>query len=49
MTPLEVKEQRKQEATGQMGEMEKQVSATTRLFDRVAQLWTMLEEDEKVQ
>jgi hypothetical protein len=49
MTPLEVKEQRKQEAASQIDEMEKQISAATGLFDRAVQLWTTLEEDEQVQ
>jgi hypothetical protein len=46
MTPSKVKEKRRQEATGQMEEMERQVSTTVDLFDRVAQLWTTMEEDE---
>jgi len=33
-TPLEVKEQRRQEAAGQMEEMERRVSAVVDLFDR---------------
>jgi RNAse (barnase) inhibitor barstar len=49
-TPLEVKDQRKQEETRKMEEMERQVSATINLFDRVAtQLWKKLEEDQQVQ
>jgi hypothetical protein len=32
-----------------MEEMEKQVSVAVELFNKVAQIWTMLEEDEKVQ
>jgi hypothetical protein len=48
-TPPEVKEKRKQEATGQMEEMERQVSTTVDLFDRETQLWTKLEEDQQVQ
>jgi hypothetical protein len=32
-----------------MDEMERQVSAVVDLFDRAAQLWTVLEEDEQVQ
>jgi FtsZ-binding cell division protein ZapB len=35
-TPLEVKEQRRQEATRQMDEMERQFSAVVDLFDREA-------------
>jgi hypothetical protein len=45
----EVKEQRKQEATGQMDEMERQVNAVVELFDRAAQPWKKLEEDQQVQ
>jgi hypothetical protein len=48
-TPLEVKEQRKQEATGKMEEMELQVNAIVDLFDRETQLWIKLEEDQQVQ
>jgi hypothetical protein len=48
-TPPEVKEQRKQEAVRQMDEMERQVNAVVDLFDREAQLWTKLEEDQQVQ
>jgi hypothetical protein len=48
-TPPEVREQRKQEAALQLAELEKHVSTTEELFDRVMQLWTMLEEDEQVQ
>jgi hypothetical protein len=44
-----VKEQRKYEVLGQMDEMDKQVSVAVGLFDRKAQLWTTLEEDEQVQ
>jgi hypothetical protein len=32
-----------------MNEMEKQVNAAARLFDRVEQLWKELEEDDQVQ
>jgi polyhydroxyalkanoate synthesis regulator protein len=48
-TPPEVKEQRKQEETTQLQEMEQQVSTTTELLDKEAQLWTRLEEDPQVQ
>jgi hypothetical protein len=48
-TPLAVKEQRKQEATMQLQEMEQQVSTTTELLDKAVQLWTRLEEDPQVQ
>jgi hypothetical protein len=34
MTPLEVKEQRRQEVVGQLDEMERQVNANMDLFDR---------------
>jgi hypothetical protein len=48
-TPLEVKEQRKQEETTQLQEIEKQVSTATELFDKATQLWIRLEEDPQVQ
>jgi hypothetical protein len=44
-----VKDQRKQEFVGQVDEMKKQVSAAVVFFDRETQLWTSLEEDDKVQ
>jgi hypothetical protein len=44
-----VKEQRKKEATTQLQEIEQQVSTTTDLFDKEAQIWTKLEEDQQVQ
>jgi hypothetical protein len=44
-----MKEQRKQEATTQLQEIEQQVSTTTNLFDKATQLWTRLEEDPQVQ
>jgi chromosome segregation ATPase len=47
-TPPAVKEQRKQEATTQLQEIEQQVSTTTDLFDKATQLWTRLEEDQQV-
>jgi prophage maintenance system killer protein len=48
-TPPLVKEKRKQEAMVQLQEIEKQISTTTDLFDKAAQLWTKLEEDQQVQ
>ena len=48
-TPPVVKEQRKKEATMQLQDIEQQVSTTTDLFDKEAQLWTSLEEDQQVQ
>jgi uncharacterized coiled-coil DUF342 family protein len=48
-TPPEVREQRKQEATKQIQEIERQVSATADLFDKATQLWMKLEEDQQVQ
>jgi hypothetical protein len=48
-TPPAVREQRKQEATEQLQEIEQQVSTTTDLFDKATQLWTKLEEDQQVQ
>jgi hypothetical protein len=48
-TPPEVREKRKQEASLQLAELEKHVSTTEELFDRVVQLWTVLDEDEQVQ
>jgi hypothetical protein len=48
-TPPEVREQRKQEATEQLQEIDQQVRATTDLFEEATQLWTKLEEDQQVQ
>jgi len=48
-TPLEVREQWKQEDSLQMDAMEEQVSRIIGLFDRVAQLWISLDEDEQFQ
>jgi hypothetical protein len=48
-TPPKFKEQRKQEATTQLQEIEQQVSTTTDLFDKVAQLWSILKEDQQIQ
>jgi hypothetical protein len=48
-TPPTVKEQRKQEVTMQLQEIEQQFSTTTELFDKATQIWTKLEEDQKVQ
>jgi hypothetical protein len=48
-TPLEVREQWKQEDSLQMDAMEEQVSRIVGLFDRVAQLWISLDEDEQFQ
>ena len=44
-TPQAVKEQRKQEATIQLQELEKQVSTAADMLDKEAQLWTRMEED----
>jgi hypothetical protein len=44
-----VKEKRKQEATMQLQELEKQVSIVVDLLDKTSQLWTRLEEDPQVQ
>jgi archaellum component FlaC len=44
-TPPAVKEQRKQEATMQLQELEKQVSMAADLLDKEVQLWTRMEED----
>jgi C4-dicarboxylate-specific signal transduction histidine kinase len=49
MTPLAVKEQRRQVETTKIQEMEKQVSTVADLLEKVAQLWTRLEEDPQVQ
>jgi len=43
--PPVVKDQRKQEETTQLQEIEQQFSTTTDLFDKATQLWTRLEED----
>jgi hypothetical protein len=48
-TPLAVKEKRKQEATVQIKEIKRQVHMAVDLFEKVAQLWTKLEEDQQVQ
>jgi hypothetical protein len=48
-TPLEVKEQRKQEVAGKMEKMELQVNVVVDLFDRATQIWIKLEEDQQVQ
>jgi hypothetical protein len=48
-TPPEVKEKRKQEETTQIKEIERQVHAATDLFEKEAQLWMKLEEDQQVQ
>jgi prophage maintenance system killer protein len=48
-TPPEVREKRKQEATKQLQEIEKQVSAEANLFDQATQLWMKLEKDHQVQ
>jgi Mg2+ and Co2+ transporter CorA len=45
-TPPEVKEKRKQEEMTQIHEIEKKVSTTIDLFNKAAQLWTKLEEDQ---
>jgi hypothetical protein len=44
-----VKEQRKQEATMQIKEMERQVIVEVDLFEKETQLWAKLEEDQQVQ
>jgi hypothetical protein len=44
-----VKEKRKQEARAQLQEMEQQVSTAVELVDKVAQIWTRLEEEPQVQ
>jgi hypothetical protein len=40
-----MKEQRKQEATMELQEIEQQVSTTVELFNKEVQIWTRLEED----
>jgi hypothetical protein len=47
--PLEVQEQREQQSALQIVEMEKEAREVEELFDRTTQIWTILEEDEKVQ
>jgi hypothetical protein len=44
-----VREQKKQKDTFKLGDMEKQVGAITKWFDRPTKLWKTLEEDEQVQ
>jgi hypothetical protein len=48
-TPLEFVDEREQQASLQVEMMQKEVEKVTQLFDRTSQLWTMLEEDDKVQ
>ena len=48
-TPPKVREQRKQEETLQLAELEKHVSLEEELFDRVVHLWTTLEKEDQVQ
>jgi hypothetical protein len=48
MTLPEVREQRKIKVALQLAEMEKQFNTAAKLFDKAVQLWTVLEEDEKV-
>jgi len=49
MTPPEVQEQREQQSALQIVDMEKEARAVEELFDRAVHIWTILEEDEKVQ
>jgi archaellum component FlaC len=49
MTPLEVREKREWQASFQIDEMAREVREITKLFDETMQIWTTLEEDEKVQ
>jgi hypothetical protein len=44
-----MKEQRKQESTTQLQEIEQQVIIAVELLDKAVQLWTRLEEDPRVQ
>ena len=48
-TPPEVMAEREQWASLQVEMMEKEVEKVTQLFDETAQLWIMLEEDDRVQ
>jgi exonuclease VII large subunit len=48
-TPPEVTAEREQQEALQIEMMEREAKKVTKLFDRTAQLWTMLEEDDKVQ
>jgi DNA repair exonuclease SbcCD ATPase subunit len=48
-TPPEVTAEREQHASLQVEMMEKEAKKVTQLFDRTAQLWTTLEEDDRVQ
>jgi hypothetical protein len=48
MTPPKAQEKRKEEVALQMEEMEKQLRTTEKLLNEAMQLWTTLEEDEKV-
>jgi hypothetical protein len=49
MTPLEVREQREQQSALQIVEMVKEAREVEELFRQNTQIWTILEEDEKVQ
>jgi hypothetical protein len=48
-TPPEVTAEREQQEALQVEMMEREAKKVTKLFDRTAQLWTTLEEDDKVQ
>jgi hypothetical protein len=48
-TPLEFREQREQKISLQIEEMAREAKEVVELFDRTTQIWTTLEEDEKVQ
>jgi hypothetical protein len=45
---LEFLDEREQHAFLQVEVMYKEVEKVTRLFDKTAQLWTMLEEDDRI-
>jgi hypothetical protein len=47
--PLEVVYEREQKETLQVEVMQKEYERVTQLFDNTAHLWTMLEEDDRVQ
>jgi hypothetical protein len=48
-TPPEVKDQREQEATAHIDSIVQEAKAVEELYEKTAQMWTSMEEDEKIQ
>jgi hypothetical protein len=48
-TPLEVQTQREQEVTGHAESIAQSIQDITNLYNKSAQLWTKLQEDDKLQ